>query len=214
MKKLYTWNTPNGQKPAILLAELDEDYELIPVDITKGAQFSLDFVEINPNCKIPAFVDDGIVLFESGAILQHLADEHGRFLARQGQERAAALSWCYWQVGGLGPMVGQWAHFGLAEDKLPYAIERFLAETIRLYRVLDQRLGETAYLAGDNYSIADMMSFPWAKGGLMYLRNESNQAADRLPPLPNVDRWIDEIDKRPAVKAAFERLAREIDSAS
>ena len=211
MKQLYTWNTPNGQKPAILLEELDEEYELIPVDITKGAQFSPDFVKINPNSKIPAFVDDGIVLFESGAILQHLADERGRFLARRGQERATALSWCYWQVGGLGPMIGQWGHFVSAEDKLPYAIERFLAETIRLYRVLDRRLGETTYLAGDSYSIADIMSFPWAKGGLMYLRKESNRAADRLPPLPNVERWIEEIDARPAVKVAFERLARAID---
>ena len=214
MKKLYTWNTPNGQKPAILLEELGGTYELVPVDITNAAQFSEDFVRINPNSKIPAYVDEDIVQFESGAILQHLADEHGRFLAPRGQERAATLSWCYWQVGGLGPMVGQWAHFILADKKLPYAIDRYLIETIRLYRVLERRLGEAAYLAGDNYSIADMMSFPWAKGGLMYLRNEKNQAADRLPPLPNVDRWIGVIDARPAVKTAFERLAKATDAAS
>ena len=214
MKKLYTWNTPNGQKPAILLEELGEKYELVPVDITNAAQFSADFGKVNPNSKIPAYADDDIVLFESGAILQHLADERGRFLALRGQERATTLSWCYWQVGGLGPMIGQWAHFIRADEKLPYAIDRYLTEIIRLYHVLERRLGEATYLAGDNYSIADMMSFPWAKGGLMYLRNEENRAADRLPPFPGVDRWIEKIDARPAVKTAIERLAKETDSAS
>ena len=204
MKKLYTWNTPNGQKPAILLEELGATYELIPVDITNAAQFSDDFVRINPNGKIPAFVDDDVVLFESGAILQHLADEHGRFLAQRGQERATTLSWCYWQVGGLGPMIGQWGHFVQADEKLPYAIERYFVETIRLCEVLEKRLSEAPFLAGADYTIADMMSFPWAKGGLMYLKG--SETADRLPPLPNVNRWIDEIDARPAVKSAFERL--------
>ena len=209
MKKLYTWNTPNGQKPAILLEELGATYQLVAVDVTNEAQFSEEFVTLNPNSKIPAFVDDDVVLFESGAILQHLADQHSRFLAQSGQDRATTLSWCYWQVGGLGPMVGQWAHFVQADEELPYAINRYLLETIRLYEVLEKRLSEVLFLAGADYSIADMMSFPWAKGGLTYLKKF--ESADRLPPLPNVNRWIDEIDARPAVKAAFERLTKEID---
>lgn len=214
MKTLYTWNTPNGQKPAILLEELGLSYDLIPVNITNAEQFEKKFVEINPNSKIPAYVDGDTILFESGAILQHLADEHGRFIAPGGPERASVLSWCYWQVGGLGPMVGQWAHFALAGEKLPYAIDRYLTESVRLFQVLETRLGDVPFLAGGSYSIADMMSFPWAKGGLMYLRNESNGAVDQLPSFPNVDRWIEEIDARPAVQAAFARLTKEVDAVS
>ena len=198
MKKLYTWNTPNGQKPAILLEELGQPYEMIFVDIGSGEQFNEEFVAINPNSKIPAFTDDDIVLFESGAILQYLADKYSRFIAPNGQDRATALSWCYWQVGGLGPMIGQWGHFIQADEKLPYAINRYLVETIRLYRVLEKRLSEVPYLAGAEYTIADMMSFPWAKGGLRYLKN--SESAEHLPELANVNRWINEIDARPAVK--------------
>ncbi len=208
MKKLYTWNTPNGQKPAILLEELGEPYELVFVDIGNGEQFNEEFVVINPNSKIPALTDDNIVLFESGAILQYLADKYSRFIAPNGQDRATALSWCYWQVGGLGPMIGQWGHFIQADEKLPYAIERYLVESIRLYEVLDKRLGQVPFLAGAEYTIADMMSFPWVKGGLMYLKNFADP--DRLPELPNVNHWIDEIDARPAVKKAFERLSGKV----
>ncbi|MES0884517.1 glutathione S-transferase family protein [Roseibium sp. SCP14] len=214
MNTLYLWDTPNGHKPAIMLEELGEPWNLVPVDISKGTQFSADFVKINPNSKIPAFVDDDVVLFESGAILQYLAEKHRRFLAPSGQERATALSWCYWQAGGLGPMLGQWGHFVFIDERHPYAIERYLTETIRLYEVLEQRLSEVPYLAGDEYSIADMMSFPWVKSGNSYLKNEKYQAADRLPHLPNLDRWIDKIDSRPAVKAALERVTNETGSAS
>lgn len=203
MTTLYTWNTPNGQKPAILLEELGQDYDVQPVDIGNGDQNIAAFLKVNPNAKIPALRDEDITVFESGAILLHLAEKHGRFLPTQGQARADALAWAFWQVGGLGPMIGQWGHFLMAEEKLPYAVERYLSETLRLFGVLENRLSEATYLAGDMYSIADMMSFPWARGGLIYL---DRSAPDRLPDLPHTRRWISEIEQRPAVQAAFGKL--------
>ncbi len=203
MRTLYTWNTPNGQKPAILLEELGLTYDIKPVNIGNGDQNKADFLRLNPNAKIPALLEDETTLFESGAILLHLAEKNGKFLARDGQGHADVLAWTFWQVGGLGPMIGQWGHFLMAEEKLPYAIERYLAETIRLFEVLETRLTDATYLAGDAYSIADMMSFPWAKGGLQYLENA---AADRLPDLTQTRRWIAEIDARPAVIAALSKL--------
>ena len=204
MITLHTWNTPNGQKPAILLEELGLDYDIVRVDIGAGAQDTPAFRALSPNGKIPALIDGDVTLFESGAILLHLAQKHAAFLPEGGQARADALAWTFWQVGGLGPMIGQWGHFLMAPENLPYAIERFLAETLRLYSVLEARLGAQPYLAGDTYSIADMMSFPWAKGGLSYLEGA---AADRLPPLPATRRWIAEIEARPAVARAAARLA-------
>ncbi len=203
MRTLYTWNTPNGQKPAILLEELGLTYDIKPVNISNGDQNKADFVRLNPNGKIPALVEDETTLFESGAILLHLAEKNGQFLPHDGQARADALAWTFWQVGGLGPMIGQWGHFLMAEEKLPYAIERYLAETIRLFEVLETRLTDATYLAGDAYSIADMMSFPWAKGGLQYLEQAT---AGRLPALTQTRRWIAEIDKRPAVITALSKL--------
>lgn len=203
MRTLYTWNTPNGQKPAILMEELGLTYEIMPIDIGKEAQNAEAFLKLNPNAKIPAFVDDDVTLFESGAILLHLAEQNGQFLPPERQARADVLAWTFWQVGGLGPMIGQWGHFLMAEEKIPYATERYLAETIRLFEVLETRLTEAKYLAGDTYSIADMMSFPWAKGGLQYLEQA---AADRLPDLPQTRRWIAEIDARPAVIAALSKM--------
>ncbi len=201
---LHAWDTPNGQKPAILLEELSLDYDLRAVDIGKGAQDAPAFRAISPNGKIPAMEDGDVTLFESGAILLHLAVNHGRFLPTSGQARADALAWTFWQVGGLGPMIGQWGHFQMADGDHDYAQERYLAETLRLYGVLEGRLAEAENLAGADYSIADMMVLPWAKGGLGFLENA---AADRLPDLPATRAWIDRIAGRSAVARALERMA-------
>ncbi|WP_299414776.1 glutathione S-transferase N-terminal domain-containing protein [uncultured Sulfitobacter sp.] len=207
MIKLHTWNTPNGQKPAILLEELGLEYDVLPINIGAGVQHNADFRALSPNGKIPALQDDGITLFESGAIILHLAEKHGAFLPADGQARADALAWTFWQVGGLGPMIGQWGHFQMAPEKLPYAIERYLAETLRLFDVLEKRLAEQPYLAGGMYSVADIMTFPWAKGGLQFL---DGAVADRLTPLAHTRRWIQQIDTRPAVVRALARLDRTV----
>lgn len=211
MLKLYTWNTPNGQKPALLLEELELEYQVTMIDISAGNQFTDDYVAINPNSKIPALVDDNTRIFESGAILQYLAEKERRFLPESGQARATVLAWTYWQVGGFGPMIGQWGHFLNASEQLPYAIERYLSETLRLFEILDKQLDNSAYVAGDSYSIADMMIFPWAQGGLKFL---DNAAANRLPALENTRRWIGKIDDRPATRRAFERLKEEAEGQS
>ncbi|MEM1378997.1 MAG: glutathione S-transferase N-terminal domain-containing protein [Pseudomonadota bacterium] len=208
MLKLYTWNTPNGQKPALLLEELELEYQVTMIDISAGDQFTDNYVAINPNSKIPALVDGDIALFESGAILQYLAEKEEHFLPKRGQERATVLAWTYWQVGGFGPMIGQWGHFLNSSEQLPYAIERYLSETLRLFRVLEKQLRNSVYVVGDSYSIADMMIFPWAKGGLKFL---DNAAANRLPPLDSTRRWIGRVDERPATRRAFERLQSELE---
>lgn len=203
MIELHTWDTPNGQKPAILLEELGLEYEVRAVDIGAGAQDAPAFRAISPNGKIPALIDGETTLFESGAILLHLALRHDRFLPVDDQGRADALAWTFWQVGGLGPMIGQWGHFLMADGEHDYARERYLAETLRLYDVLETRLDAAAYLAGVDYSIADMMTFPWAKGGLGFLEKA---AADRLPPLPMTRAWVSSIEGRPAVERALARV--------
>ena len=203
MPTLYTWDTPNGQKPMIMLEELGLAYDLELIDIGKGAQHAEAFRAVSPNGKIPALVDGGVRVFESGAILLHLAENHGAFLPASGQARADALAWTFWQVGGLGPMIGQWGHFSRASEVVPYAIERYLAESVRLLEVLEARLARNAYLAGEAYTIADMMSYPWVKGGYQFLAKAS---ADRLPPLAATHAWLASIDARPAVQAAMARL--------
>lgn len=204
MITLHTWNTPNGQKPAIALEELGLPYDIALVDIGAGAQNAPAFRDLSPNGKIPALVDGDVTLFESGAILLHLAQTHGRFLPEDPQARADALAWTFWQVGGLGPMIGQWGHFLMAKEPQPYAIERFLAEVLRLLEVLETRLQAQTYLAGAEYSIADMMTFPWVRGGLNYLERA---AADRLPPLTATRTWMAGIEARPAVQRALKRIA-------
>jgi len=203
MTTLYAWNTPNGQKPAILLEELGLAYDVVPVDIGQGAQNAKAFLKVSPNAKIPALKDDDLSLFESGAILLHLAETHDQFLPQTGQARADTLAWSFWQVGGLGPMIGQWGHFLTADEELPYAIERYLTETIRLFTVLEHRLADSAYLGGAAYTIADMMSFPWARGGLIYL---DRSAPERLPDLRHTRAWVSELEQRPAVQRAFAKL--------
>jgi len=206
MIDLYTWPTPNGHKIHIMLEETGLPYNVIPIDIGAGDQFDPAFLKISPNNKMPAMVDpegpDGrpISLFESGVILIYLADKTGQFLSREPRQRYTTLQWLMFQMGGIGPLLGQAHHFrAYAPEKIPYAIERYSNEAKRLYGVLDRRLGEAPYLAGADYTIADIATFPW-------LRSHERQGVD-LCDYGNVKRWFDEIAARPAVQRGVEVLA-------
>lgn len=202
MIDLYYWTTPNGHKVSILLEEAGLEYRVRPVHIGKGEQFAPEFLKIAPNNRIPAIVDhapaDGgepIALFESGAILEYLADKSGQFLPRETRARFEVLQWLYWQMGGVGPMAGQNHHFvRYAPEPIPYAIERYVKETARLYGVLDRQLAGREYVAGD-YSIADMAIYPWAK--LWEMQRQ------RLEDFPNMAAWLERIGARPAVQRAY-----------
>jgi len=202
MLDVYFWTTPNGYKVLMLLEEAGLEYRIRPVNISKGEQFDESFLEIAPNNRIPALVDhapmDGgapILVFESGAILEYLADKSDRFLPKEPRPRFEVLEWLYWQVGGLGPMAGQNHHFTqYAPEPIPYAIERYVNETARLYGVLDKRLAGRAFVAGD-YSVADMASYPW-------IAPHKRQRQD-LDDFPNVKRWYDAIAQRPATQRAY-----------
>ncbi|MEX2632252.1 MAG: glutathione S-transferase N-terminal domain-containing protein [Tistlia sp.] len=203
--ELYSWATPNGHKVHILLEELGVDYRVHPIDIGNGDQFDPDFLKISPNNRIPAIVDpEGpggkpLALMESGAILLYLAEKHGRFLPAEGRERYLTLQWLMWQMGGLGPMLGQAHHFlQYAPEKIDYAMKRYANEANRLYGVLDKRLGESRYLAGDDYSIADMAAWPWTR----YPERQEVRRED----YPNFQRWFEEIAARPAVVRGVEVL--------
>ena len=200
---LQTWDTPNGQKPAILLEEAGAEYRLQGVDLGKGEQKSEAFLALNPNGKIPVLTDGNLAVFESGAILIHLAEKFGRFLAPSGQARLDALAWTYWQVGGLGPMMGQFGFFKMSGTNNEEAIERYLAESLRLFSVLERGLSGRAWLAGDEYSIADMMVFPWMRAALGFI---AGPAGERMPELSATRRWIDKIEARPAVQTALAKV--------
>ena len=209
MIDVYTWPTPNGHKVHIALEELGLPYTVHAVDIGEGDQFKPEFLKISPNNRIPAIVDqDGpkgkpMALFESGAILIYLAEKTGKLLAPKGNARYSAVAWLMFQMGSIGPMLGQAHHFrAYAPEKIPYAIERYTNEAKRLYGVLDRRLGEAAYLAGE-YGIADIATFPW-------LRHWERQGV-QLSDYPNVQRWFTAIDKRPAVERALKVLADRVD---
>jgi GST-like protein len=196
---LYTWATPNGKKISILLEELGLTYKAVPVDIGKGEQFDPDFLKISPNNKIPALVDtdgpDGkpISLFESGAIMLYLAGKTGRFLGRSDRQRYEVLQWLMFQMGGLGPMLGQAHHFRLyAPEQIQYAVDRYTKEAHRLYGVLDKALDKTGYLAAGQYTIADMACWPWTA-------SHKNQGVD-LDQYPNVLKWFNKIGERKAVQ--------------
>lgn len=203
MISLYTWATPNGRKAAILLEELGVPYEVIPVNLSKSEQFSPTFLAISPNNKIPAIVDaDGeggsLAVFESGAILTYLAEKHGRFLPAGGAARYKTIEWLHWQVGGLGPMLGQLGYFEkFSKEKSPVASARFIAEADRLLTVMDKRLAESPYLAGADYSIADVAAYPWAVTAMTFL---ADVLLDRLATKPALQRWMANVGARPAVQ--------------
>jgi GST-like protein len=205
MIDLYGWPTPNLFKVTIFLEETGTPYNTIPVDIGRGDQFKPDFLKISPNNKMPAIVDhqaaDGkpISIFESGAILMYLAEKTGRFMPKDLRGRYDVIQWLMFQMGGIGPMLGQAHHFRqYAPEQIPYAIERYTKEAGRLYNVVDRRLAEVPYLAGD-YSIADMAVFPWLRG---YERQ-----GQKLEDYPNVKRWFDGLNARPAVQKGCAVLA-------
>lgn len=206
MIELWTWPTPNGHKVHILMEELGLPYKVVPVAIGKGEQFKPEFLAITPNHRIPAMVDpDGpggkpIQLFESGAIMIYLAEKAGKLIPKDPVDRYVCLQWVMFQMGGVGPMFGQFGHFNLyAAEKIPYAIERYQNEVLRLHRVLDKRLSESEWLAGSEYSIADIITYPW----LRFPERRNVVLAD----FPNVKRWFDAIDARPAVQRGCAVLA-------
>ncbi len=203
MITLYTWTTPNGRKASIALEEFALDYEVKPINIGKDEQFTPEFLKIAPNNKIPAIVDhDGpggpLSLFESGAILVYLAEKTGKFLAPSGPARYAALEWTFWQMGGLGPMLGQLGFFVMrSKEKSPEAIERFTTESHRLFQVMENRLKDNPYLAGADYSIADMACYAWTLGASTLLKQGAPGA---WGDFPSIDRWLQAVGDRPAVK--------------
>ena len=203
MIELHYWPTPNGHKITMMLEEAGLPYRLTPVDIGAGDQFKKAFLAISPNNRIPAIVDHApgeggqpVAVFESGAILVYLAEKTGRFLPTATRERATVLEWLFWQVGGLGPMAGQNHHFNrYAPEKIPYAVDRYTRETNRLYGVLDWRLKGRPFVAGEDYSIADMAIYPWIVPWQAQLQN--------LADFPDLRRWFEAVAARPATVRAY-----------
>ena len=205
MIDLYYWGTPNGLKITIALEEMGLDYQIFPINILENDQFQADFLRISPNNKIPAIVDqqgprgEAISIFESGAILQYLGRKTGQFYPQDEQQRVEVEQWLMWQMGGLGPMLGQNHHFSqFAPEKIPYAIERYQAETKRLYGVLDRQLIGQDYVAGE-YSIADMAIYPWL------MRYEWQGI--KLDEFPNVQKYMERLQQRPAVHKALSNIS-------
>ncbi|MEM9989878.1 MAG: glutathione S-transferase N-terminal domain-containing protein [Pseudomonadota bacterium] len=203
MIELYTWKTPNGKKPSILLEELGLTYEIHSINISKGEQKAESFLQISPNGKIPAIVDidergDRLAVFESGAILQYLTEKTNSPLGGQTlAERAKINQWLHWQMGGIGPNFGQLYHFVQAEEKIPYAIDRFTDESRRLLTVMEDQLSQHTHLAGPDYSIADIATYPWIKAmeGVFKRRNLIN-----LGDFPHLQTYMVSLGQRPAVK--------------
>jgi GST-like protein len=203
MIELHYWPTPNGHKITMMLEEAELDYRIVPVDIGAGDQFKPHFLAIAPNNRMPAIVDtaptDGgepISVFESGAILLYLAHKAGRFNGETPRDHVEVLQWLMWQMGGLGPMAGQNGHFAIyASEKIPYAIDRYVNEVNRLYGVLDRRLADRTFVAGDDYTIADMAIYPW----IVPWQAHGQQLDDH----PNLKRWFDAVAARPATVAAY-----------
>lgn len=203
MIELYYWPTPNGHKITMFLEEAGLAYDIHPVDISAGDQFKPEFLAFSPNNRMPAIIDrdpaDGgepMTVFESGAILEYLADKTGMFLPKDARGRKAVQEWLFWQVGGLGPMAGQNHHFVIyAPEKIPYAITRYVNETNRLYGVLDRRLQGRAFIAGDDYSIADMACYPW----IVPWKNQQQTLSD----FPDLSRWFRAVAARPATQRAY-----------
>ena len=210
--QLHYWPTPNGHKITIFLEEAEVDYQIHPVNIGKGDQFKPEFLQISPNNRMPAIVDsapadggEAISVFESGAILFYLAEKTGKFLPNDSRSRKTVTEWLFWQVGGLGPMAGQNHHFNqYAPEKIPYAIDRYVNETNRLYGVLNKQLAKSEYIAGE-YSIADMACYPWI---VPYKKQQQN-----LDDFPHLQRWFNNIASRPAVIEAYKK-GKEVSSQS
>jgi len=208
MIELYSWPTPNGHKVHIMLEECDLPYRVIPVDIGKGSQFDPHFLAISPNNKIPAIVDpdgpDGnpISLFESGAILLYLAGKTGRLLPKDTVGKYKTLEWLMFQMGGVGPMLGQAHHFRIyAPERIAYAVDRYTNEARRLYDVINRRLAHSTYIAGPDYTIADIAIFPW-------LRSWKNQGVE-ITDYPHLKGWFDEVAGRPGVHRGLQVLAEQ-----
>jgi GST-like protein len=204
MIDLYYWTTPNGHKVTIFFEEAALPYHIVPVNISAGEQFKPEFLAISPNNRIPAIVDhepkDGgkpIAVFESGAILLYLAKKTGKFIRADLRNNVEIIQWLFWQMGGLGPMAGQNHHFShYAPEKLPYAVDRYVKETNRLYGVLNKRLADRKFMAGD-YSVADMATYPWI---VPYERQ-----GQKLEDFPHLKRWFESIRSRPAVVRAYDK---------
>jgi len=204
MIQLYYWPTPNGHKITLFLEEAGVPYEIKPVNIGKGDQFKPEFLAFSPNNRMPAIVDDDpagggnpITIFESGAILLYLAEKTGKFIPSDLRGRVEVLQWLFWQMAGLGPMAGQNNHFAhYAPEKIPYAIDRYVKETGRLFAVLDHRLKDREFVAGA-YSIADMASYPWTTA--------YERMGQKIEDFPNLKRWQDAIKARPATARAYEK---------
>ncbi len=194
MIDLYTFSTPNGRKASIMLEEVNLPYAVHSINITKGEQFTPEFVAINPNSKIPALVDQdtGITVFESGAILIYLAEKTGKLLPTESSQRFQVLEWLMFQMGGVGPMLGQYNHFNrFAPEKIDYAIARYRTETLRIFSVLDHQLGDREFICGE-YSIADIATFPWiASYEFMGLTLDEH---------PHLKRWVETVQQRPSVQ--------------
>jgi GST-like protein len=208
MIDLYYWPTPNGHKIPIMLEETGLDYSVVPINMLKGDQFKPEFLAISPNNKIPAIVDhdgpDGqaLSIFESGAILQYLAEKTGQFMPADLRQRYSVLQWLTFQVAAVGPMFGQCGHFlGYAPERIPYAIDRYQKETLKLYGVMDKRLATVDYLAGE-YSIADMATWPWVKVRWLH--------EIEIDEFPNVKRWYEQVGARPAVQRGCALLEDEM----
>lgn len=201
MISLYTWTTPNGRKISILLEELGISYEVHPINLSQQQQFTPEFSAISPNNRIPAIVDtdaDNLSVFESSAVLTYLAEKHGKFLAHSGPDRYKALEWLSWQMSGLGPVLSQLAFFEkISSEKSALAGSRFIAEAERLLTVLERRLSEAPYLAGDKYSIADIATYPWVVTATTFLQDV---LVAQLAEKPSLFAWMESVGSRPAVK--------------
>jgi GST-like protein len=203
MIDLYTWTTPNGRKVSVMLEECGLEYSVHPINIREQEQFKPEYVKICPNSKIPAIVDRnvGVSLFESGAILVHLAEKVGRFLPSKDPGRAKVLEWLFWQMANVGPMFGQAGHFvNAAPEKIPYAIDRYANESARLIKVLDNQLANTEYMAG-SYSIADIATYPWLVAGFPAIKAVKPEVVGEAA---HVARWLAAVGERPAVKKGME----------
>ena len=204
MYDLYYWTTPNGHKVTMFFEEAGVDYKVIPINIGKGEQFTTDFLKISPNNRIPALVDhepglgkEKLSLFESGAMLLYLAEKHGAFIPSEIKGRSNVLQWLFWQMANLGPMAGQNHHFvTYLDEEIPYATKRYVGEVSRLYAILDNQLADNEFICGQDYSIADMASYPWVV--------PHKRQRQQLEEFENLSRWFEQVRNRPATARAYE----------